>query len=551
MVKPWLFALFALFTFTLVNASGPGTNWLYSRDCVINSTISSTLSNYPAYCLFDHASLVASGKSNVDASDWRMYQNDTPLVFGIENGTENTSAMVVWFNVPSFTTGNLTVTSYYGNPSATSIENMSGVWTQANAVYVQLCAGNLTNAVNASSASNPTRGSILYIQGQTGSACSFINNGDIATDVNNLPTGTQVRTMTTWVYPQTIGGAALNAIVGYGSLTANNAWYIAQYNTAPNGRIVTWIAGADPNFVDDNVVNNTWWFLANRYNSTGMIRNYQNGSFKRDTSIALTTSTADKKFFVRDTSSATLSNGVYIVDNARLYSDAKSDDWIKSEYQQQYFIGGETNSTASSFIVTLLTPTNNNRSSSGAITFTANVISTRLLSNFTFYSNFSGVWAANGTFLTPDLAQVISGIPQGTWKWNAYACDDVNNCSFAPTNFTFQYNTSAVPAPVYTYNQTLSKGLSDLAGSGFNAAFGNSLVIGLFILIIFLGLLVALKFSFDVILVLMAVIIIGLTGLQSNQGIAPYGILPAWMNVIILLVVAGIAFFAIMKFFRR
>jgi hypothetical protein len=66
-----------------------------------------------------------------------------------------------------------------------------------------------------------------------------------------------------------------------------------------------------------------------------------------------------------------------------------------------------------------------------------------------------------------------------------------------------------------------------------------------------LGTLVALKFSFDIILVVMTVLVISMAGFGISNGIGKYITLPAYLSFLPLLVLTGILFYAGMKIFRR
>lgn len=107
------------------------------------------------------------------------------------------------------------------------------------------------------------------------------------------------------------------------------------------------------------------------------------------------------------------------------------------------------------FYVTLVSPSNYSNVSSVPIrTFTYYLNSTQgNFGNATLYSNFSGTWSANNTNTSALINGSagtnpinVSGIPQGYFIWNVYACD-TDNCSFALNNFTLVVDlTNPLPA---------------------------------------------------------------------------------------------------------
>jgi hypothetical protein len=200
--------------------------------------------------------------------------------------------------------------------------------------------------------------------------------------------------------------------------------------------------------------------------------------------------------------------------------------------------------------VALVSPPNNSLITSGSFTFTATATASAGVKNFTLYHNLTGVWLPNETFLTATLSKSILTAINSSVVWNARVCDAWDNCTFATSNFTFNL-TAPTASPSYANNQTLSLAISNVIGQGFGYAFGSVLVIGIVILIAVLGTLVALKFSFDVILVVMTVLVIAMAGFGISNGIGKYITLPAYLSFLPLLVLTGILFYAGMKIFRR
>jgi len=95
--------------------------------------------------------------------------------------------------------------------------------------------------------------------------------------------------------------------------------------------------------------------------------------------------------------------------------------------------------------VTLVLPANGTASSVASIIFNVSATDNVGLANITLYGNFTGVWAANETKIvtgTSNSTTFSKTLNDGTYIWNARSCDSLNNCAFAPANYTLTIDTS-------------------------------------------------------------------------------------------------------------
>jgi len=85
-----------------------------------------------------------------------------------------------------------------------------------------------------------------------------------------------------------------------------------------------------------------------------------------------------------------------------------------------------------------------NFTSTNNVTFNVSATDNVGLDNCTLYTNVSGLWTANetkpftGTYY--DDLWNLNDLPNGTFIWNAYCCDNSSNCNWNNTNFTFYVN---------------------------------------------------------------------------------------------------------------
>ncbi|MEK6840415.1 MAG: Ig-like domain-containing protein, partial [Nanoarchaeota archaeon] len=104
---------------------------------------------------------------------------------------------------------------------------------------------------------------------------------------------------------------------------------------------------------------------------------------------------------------------------------------------------------------------NANRSNS-SVTFDLRGFDGIFLDDIALYGNWTGSWIANQTNFTPINATywniTVDAIPQGKWRWAAWANDSHNNQAFSTTNRTFTIDTVApvITLPFYA-NGTLKK----------------------------------------------------------------------------------------------
>ena len=112
------------------NSSWWNSSWIYKKDVILNSTVGSTLTKFPAYINIDTATLIAAGKMNDTCNDLRIVDNDsvTELEYEIESSTCDTANTIIWTKIPSLTSGNYTVGLYYGNMVVSDNQDSDSVW---------------------------------------------------------------------------------------------------------------------------------------------------------------------------------------------------------------------------------------------------------------------------------------------------------------------------------------------------------------------------------------------------------------------------------------
>ena len=77
--------------------------WAYRVNCTINTTVSSSLINFPAHCIINTATLIAAGKMNTSCQDVRVLSSDGVTQLSYEIEACNATNTVLWVNIPATT----------------------------------------------------------------------------------------------------------------------------------------------------------------------------------------------------------------------------------------------------------------------------------------------------------------------------------------------------------------------------------------------------------------------------------------------------------------
>jgi hypothetical protein len=103
-------------------------------------------------------------------------------------------------------------------------------------------------------------------------------------------------------------------------------------------------------------------------------------------------------------------------------------------------------------MVNLVSPNDGNITALNSVNFTCNATTTALLTNITFYWNYSGSFIANGTTNVNGTSNSTSfsrtGLNNGAILWNCLACDNASQCAFASANYIVTVNVSAAAPSV-------------------------------------------------------------------------------------------------------
>lgn len=368
--------------------------WGYKAPCHINTTVSTSLKNFPAYCVIDTQSLIAAGKMKPDCSDLRAVNSSETgsLNYEIVNNTCNTTSTYVWVGIPATTTGGIdTVYIYYGNPSAINAQNAPGLWAAANYSGVYHTAeksGSLVDSAGNNVLTNVTSGNgtiryglaspsgfgILMNATTTAKGARFKNSSVVA-----LPRGSHPYTVSWWQNKSTNDGCNGGGIFSLGTYGTNTIIYVSQITTSPYYIRVGYNSPpAGPSYTPYNAFQ---FFAINNSGST------KSSAFKNGTLVNNTLTTdggnigtgllelGGDDFSVSDCNDIEMSE-------IRIRNGSSSSDWIAAQYGQISSMGAEQRLYVP-LIVTISSPINSTYISNPAISITCSGDNSSYLLNVT------------------------------------------------------------------------------------------------------------------------------------------------------------------------
>ena len=312
-------------------------SWKTRAACSVNTTVSSSLKDFPAHCLLDTATLISSSKMDSNCKDIRVMAPDniTQLSYEIESGTCNTANTVIWFKIP-LTSGaqDYKAWIYYGNSLASDAQNIKDVWTEFSDVWhLSEASGNTffsSTGLNDLSLS----GSVTRL---SGSKCKF--GGCISTGSGMLSVSSTTYqsladlTVRCWVYQTDKSGyqtiiAQRDSNLHWSLYTHTNIGELSFHGTSQYPSYTT-------------LTLNAWVHALARVSSSSTSEVFKDGtkiygpsqySYGAVASVLTLSGYSGSERF----------QGT--MDECRISKSAISDDWLKAELSQTHALGSEENS---------------------------------------------------------------------------------------------------------------------------------------------------------------------------------------------------------------
>lgn len=314
------------------------TSFAYRTNCTVNSSVFSTLTNYPAYCILDTATLISAGKMQSSCADIRVISAETKVLpIEVENRTCNTGSTIIWFKNATTPAGNNRYNIYYGNSTATATQQRTNVWEN----YVSVWHGDSYNDVLA--VNNLTYyGEVYPVTNATrckfGFCFSF--NGNLGSLTNSTPaqypSGSKAYTITQWVWTNQTPTCTYLSFSGYGQWAAFGKGRILYWDLAtPQIQLNIWGGVLSKIGVPAEQWNQNKTFVGGNIADTSHINVWVNTTKGNDDSYAIST-VANRPLYIgsADNTSWAGQCGNETFDEIRLSNVSRSNDWMKADYGQ-------------------------------------------------------------------------------------------------------------------------------------------------------------------------------------------------------------------------
>jgi len=324
-------------TYTFTTESGPGgwwdNSWQYRKKLTINhNSVVGNLTNFPVLIKLVDADLRIKAKSNGDDIVFTDYYG-TKLNHEIEYFSASTGELAAWVKTPNLSSVADTILfMYYGNPSATSQQNITGVW---DSNYLMVHHLSETSGTHYDSTSNDHDGTTIGTVNQN--ATGKIDGADSFAKPEQYVQGASFNwgdayTFSSWlkadILPQwscafETGVDTTNRVYLW---TGNNQLYLTH-----DARVYT---------TNANLVVGNWYYVEFTFNYSALpqVRMYINGnpvSLSINSGLGHTPSFSGYWRISRETSQTPDYTFTGTIDEVRVSNTARSADWMSTEYNNQ------------------------------------------------------------------------------------------------------------------------------------------------------------------------------------------------------------------------
>lgn len=320
--------------------------------------------------------------------------NGAKIPHEIERYVSGTGELKAWVKVPTLSASTDTVLyMYYGNSTTTSQQNKTSVWSAFRSVFHMNDAttstvgdsATLGNTGTKTSADNPIEADAKIGKGQT-----FDSGDEIPTFGSSLsPVGD--RTISAWI---NISDTTRRGILGTRPSTATEGFsFVVNRTTA--GNLTYFHPGGSLVEIAGGISTSTWYYVSVTLDSVGDVAElFVNGTSIGSQGTFSAESTSTYNGMIGDEKDNNAGSFVGTMDEVRITTSVLSDDWLKTEYNNQnspgtyQTLGAEASSTANAIL-------------GGATTVNANFTITAGgldVSSSNYALNVGGNWSNAGTF---------------------------------------------------------------------------------------------------------------------------------------------------------
>jgi hypothetical protein len=304
---------------------------------------SSTLTDFPVLVSITNSSLQANAQSDADDILFTSANGQTKLDHEIESYTSASGILVAWVRIPSLlTSANTDIFMYYGNASATSQQNKTGVWDSNYRLIWHMSdtsgqhLDSSSKVHNSTSVSVTTQGSAT---GKVGGADDFNGTTNTVTSPDHSDYNSSTATIQTWVKFDQLSSVKTTDQFIIDKINSTSPFLSAVLRFIKLSDTVQACFTNISNTVNCATSSSTlsasaWYHLVAVYDGSN-ISIYINGALN-GTPAALTGTLLDSDGVFRvsgDVNPANFTDG--IIDEVRYSGTNRSADWIATEYNNQ------------------------------------------------------------------------------------------------------------------------------------------------------------------------------------------------------------------------
>ena len=313
------------------------TDWQYRKMITINHLkVAADLTYFPVLISLTDTDLASKTQTNgydivfIDDSG-------SKLAHEIESFNRGAGTLIAWVNVPSLSSISDTILYiYYGNPSATNQQDVTGTWDANYAMVTHLkeATGTLHDSTSYNN-DGTANGVVQGVTGKIDGAASFSGASSYIECANHASLNPTRVTLKAWIKPATISGTR-PIVEKYDYLAGKGSYLIRQVD---NDILFDLLIGTADHLVwaNDVLQIGNWYYVVGTFDgsslkvyvndNTPVQSSWTGNIISSDQTLKIGTRGNDK------TPTSFFFNG--IIDEVTVSSLARSANWISTEYNNQ------------------------------------------------------------------------------------------------------------------------------------------------------------------------------------------------------------------------
>jgi len=276
-ILKWSLLIIPLFllVYSPMEVGSATTNWGNAsfpkcRDIIIDSVGSQTLTYFPAFMNISHEEGMQEDYDDIRFFDGGCDGGTRELAYEIENYTmasdgTNISALM-WVEVPSIPSTGTTIGMYYGNDTADSGQNVSGVWDEHFMMVQHLQETSGTHYDSSQFGNNGTIYQTLQNQQGVIDGADYFDGAGDRVDIREDPSLNMSYEMTVsaWVYITDVAEYVDETVIS--KAVSGQGYQLMTYVSGTAGHVYTAIHTGDATQFDMGTITaGKWYYLATTY----------------------------------------------------------------------------------------------------------------------------------------------------------------------------------------------------------------------------------------------------------------------------------------------